>query len=121
MTTMTRKYISKCILIILVCMLITGLTANCTIYRLKVPKADGKTVSAFVMYPLGKKIQEPYLRIEKDEAGNIIGIELGAKGSEQPSLLDYAQGVSAGLNAGRGIPIPQAPVVINVPAGVPDG
>ncbi len=62
--------------------LILVATSGCTIYRLKIPQEDGTVVSAFVMYPPGKKV-----KLSNLEFGEF---KLGSAEGEQPGPDDYA-------------------------------
>lgn len=56
---------------------------GCTIYRVKVPQSDGTVVSAFIMYPPGKKVNLSNLEFGK--------FKLGSAEGEQPGPSDYAK------------------------------
>lgn len=56
---------------------------GCTIYRLKIPQSDGTVVSAFIMYPPGKKVNLSNLEFGK--------FKLGSAEGKQPGPSDYAK------------------------------
>ncbi len=83
---MTRRMMDNLITALVVgvlLVLILVATSGCTIYRLKVPQDDGTVVSAFVMYPPGKKVNLSNLEIGE--------FKLGSAKGEQPGPGEYTK------------------------------
>ena len=75
--------ISTALLTIMLLVLILVALASCTIYKVKAPLPDGRELSAFIMYPPGKKIN--FSELELGE------LKLGAAKTEQPGPVAYTQ------------------------------
>lgn len=79
---MSRNLITSLIVGLLL-VLILVVTSGCTIYKVKAPLADGRQVSALIIYPPGKKVN-----LSKLEFGEF---KLGSADTEQPGAEAYTQ------------------------------